>query len=111
MQVFVNGRCLCLAPRDIMGKGREADIYAVGPSLLVPTDDGIVRLDAEHDQIVRAKSFADTEPYVDAASRLLAGPNGVYVVREQTIHLLSINEDGEGKHDRHAKDATGVRYG
>ncbi len=31
--------------------------------------------------------------YVDAASRLLAGPGGVYGVRGRTIHLLSINED------------------
>jgi H/ACA ribonucleoprotein complex subunit 3 len=66
---------------------------AVGPSLLAPTDDGIVRLDVQHGQIVLSKTFPDTEPYVDAASRLLAGPHGVYVIRERTIHLLSINED------------------
>ena len=66
---------------------------AIGRLLLVPADDGIVRVDTQQRQIVLSKTFPDTESYVDAASRLLAGPGGVYVVRGRTIHLLSINED------------------
>lgn len=63
---------------------------AVGQALLAPTDDGMVRLEVECGQIVTSKTFPATEPYIDAASRLLAGPGGVYVVRERIIHLLSM---------------------
>jgi len=61
---------------------------AVGQVLLVPTDEGMLRLEVERGQIVASKMFLATEPYIDAASRLLAGPNGVYVAHERTIHLL-----------------------
>jgi hypothetical protein len=67
-----------------------AGAVAVGHALLAPTDDGMVRLEVERSQIVQSKIFPDSEPYIDAGSRLLAGPRGVYVVREQTIHLLSM---------------------
>jgi hypothetical protein len=66
---------------------------AVGQALLAPTDDGMVRLDVEGGQIVQSKTFPDTEPYIDSASRLLDGPNGIYVVGERTIHLLSMQPD------------------
>jgi H/ACA ribonucleoprotein complex subunit 3 len=66
---------------------------AVGQALLAPTDDGMVRLDVEGGQIVQSKTFPDTEPYIDSASRLLGGPNGIYVVGERTIHLLSMQPD------------------
>ncbi len=63
---------------------------AAGASLLVPTDQGIVRLGLAGDRIVETASFPDTEPFVDSASRLLAGAGGLYVVSERTIARLEI---------------------
>lgn len=63
---------------------------AVGAGLLVPTDAGIVRVEVEQGQIALSKTFPDTEPFVDATSTLLAGPQGLYVVRNWQIHLLTM---------------------
>jgi hypothetical protein len=70
--------------------GSTHGALAVDTFLLVPTDDGIVRVEARQGRIVLAKMFPETEPFVDAASRLLAGPDGLYVVRGQSIYLLAM---------------------
>lgn len=59
--------------------------------LLAATDDGMVRLDMDRGAIVKTREFPDTEPFVDASSRLIAGDGGVYVVSRQEITLLKIN--------------------
>lgn len=66
---------------------------AVGRCLLVPTDEGIVRVEVDDARIEPTQTFPATQPYVDAASRLLAGPHGVYVVRNRTIDLLTLHQN------------------
>lgn len=83
----------CAAADTAAWMASAGGALAVGQALLVPTDDGMVRLEVERGQIVETKTFPDTEPYIDAASRLLAGVNGVYVIGERTIHLLSMHSD------------------
>lgn len=64
---------------------------AVGTLLFVPTDDGVVRVEVDGSQIVPTKEFPDTEPFVDSASRLFAGKNGLYVVGQKEIVLLKMS--------------------
>jgi hypothetical protein len=63
---------------------------AGGESLLAATDDGIVRMEARQGSIVIARTFPDAEPFVDAASVLLAGDGGLYVVGSQEVTLLRL---------------------
>ncbi|ETX07791.1 hypothetical protein [Candidatus Entotheonella palauensis] len=63
---------------------------ATDAMLFVPTDDGITRVEIHNGRITPTHTFPDTEPFVDAASQLLAGPGGIYVVRNQTVHLLKM---------------------
>jgi H/ACA ribonucleoprotein complex subunit 3 len=67
-----------------------AGALAVGAILLVPTDDGITRVEIQQGHIIPTRTFPDTEPFVDASSRLLAGSGGIYVVRHRTVHLLKM---------------------
>jgi hypothetical protein len=62
----------------------------VGNFLLVPTDDGVVRVEQEGKELRVAREFPDTEPFVDAGSRLLPGPGGLYVVGDREIALLKL---------------------
>ena len=64
---------------------------AAGKMLLVPTDEGLVRLELDRGSIVKTRTFPDTEPFVDANSRLLLAPDGLYVVRPQSIVRLVVN--------------------
>ncbi len=59
--------------------------------LFVPTDEGIVCVDAEPTGIVQTRHFADTEPFVDASSRLFYAKEGIYVIRRDEIHLLKMS--------------------
>ncbi|HUG52161.1 MAG TPA: hypothetical protein VMR21_01110 [Vicinamibacteria bacterium] len=61
---------------------------AAGGFLLSATDLGLVRVEPRAGPIVVTREFPDTEPFVDAGSRLLAGPDGVYVVGRQQIQRL-----------------------
>lgn len=62
---------------------------AAGPFLLVPTDDGILRVEVEGGRLVKTREFPDTEPFVDGGCRLLAAPDGVYVVDSSEVrHLI-----------------------
>lgn len=63
---------------------------AVGSSLYVSTDNGIVRVGIENGQIVQERTFPDTEPFVDTHSQLLAAPGGIYAVSAGCITLLEI---------------------
>ncbi len=58
--------------------------------LLVPTDDGVVRIGIAGSDLLEAETFPDTEPYVDASSRLLASPEGLIVVGETEIRRLVV---------------------
>ena len=57
--------------------------------LLAPTDEGVVRVEIVRGQIVPARSFRDTEPWVHSASQLFPAPGGLYVVDRQEIRLLT----------------------
>lgn len=59
--------------------------------LLAPTDDGIVRVEVQAGQIVDTREYPDTEPFVDAACRLLPGPDGVYIVDRQEVRRLRLS--------------------
>lgn len=72
-----------------LGKIRGA--AATGGVLLMPTDDGVVQVKPENGQIVEAKRFSDTEPFVDSDSKLLVGADGLYVVTPKDITRLVIS--------------------
>lgn len=59
---------------------------ALGTFLFAATDEGIVRVDG----VTVGATYPDTEPFVDAATRLLASPHGLYAVSEKSIHLLTV---------------------
>lgn len=63
---------------------------AAGNFLLVPTDDGLVRVEPDGQRLVVTQEFPDTEPFVDAGCQLLAGHDGVYVVGSREIRRLQI---------------------
>ena len=60
--------------------GTPWGVCAAGDFLLAPTDDGIVRVEAQGAALVETRRFPDTEPFVDAGSILLPGAGGLYVV-------------------------------
>ena len=64
---------------------------AVGNFLLAATDEGIVRVEPQKGQIVITKEFPDTEPFVDSSCRLIAAPQGLYIIKPQEIYLLQIS--------------------
>ncbi len=64
--------------------------FAVGSSLFVATDSGIVRVAIENGVIGVAQTFPDTEPYVDTATKLLPGDGGIYAVSAHEIVLIQI---------------------
>lgn len=58
--------------------------------LFVPTDRGIVRVDADPTGLAETRRFADTEPFVDSSSRLFLAKEGIYVVRSSEIYLITM---------------------
>lgn len=63
---------------------------AVGPSLFVATDEGVLRIGASNGQVSVEREFPDTEPFVTSHSQLVAGPGGIHVVSTREITLLII---------------------
>lgn len=63
---------------------------ATGQSLFVATDEGIVRLTSDRNQIIVERKFPDTESFVDNHSSLVQGPGGIYVVSSREVTLLEI---------------------
>ena len=63
-----------------------------GPThcLFVPTDDGIVRIDATSGGLTEARVFTDTEPFVHAGARLFLARKGIVVVKDHEIVLLEM---------------------
>jgi hypothetical protein len=64
---------------------------AAGPWLFAPTDAGLVRVEAQHGQLVQTRLFAETEPFVDSACHLFAGQQGMYIVDRQNVTLLTLS--------------------
>lgn len=63
---------------------------AAGAFLFVPTDKGIVRVD---EALSPATEYSDTEPFVDAASRLAVAGDGLVVANRGEILKLSIKQE------------------
>ena len=57
--------------------------------LLAATDAGIARIEVGNGALQQTREFPDTEPFVDAASQLLVGKDGVYVVGRSEITALT----------------------
>jgi hypothetical protein len=66
-------------------------VAAAGPYLFAPTDAGLVRVEADGHTLRATRSFPDTEPVVSAGDRLLAGPDGLYVVKPDRILRLTLS--------------------
>jgi hypothetical protein len=64
---------------------------AAGRLLLCPTDAGVVRVEPHGPTLCVTREFPDTEPFVHAGCRLIAGSGGVYVVDAQEIQLLKLS--------------------
>lgn len=64
---------------------------AAGNFLLAATDEGIVRIEISGNTLVVAKSFPDTEPFVDSSVRLYPGKQGLYVVTGKEIQIIKIS--------------------
>ncbi|WP_204140981.1 hypothetical protein [Halomicronema sp. CCY15110] len=64
---------------------------AVNDFLLAATDEGIVRIQVQSGQLAHTRTFAATEPDVDASCQLIAGPQGLWVVRDRQIDWLQLH--------------------
>lgn len=64
---------------------------AVSDFLLTATDDGIVRVERNGNQLQVTKEFPDTEPFVDSQSRLIVGNGGLYVMTSKDITFLKLS--------------------
>ncbi|MDQ5824599.1 MAG: hypothetical protein M3441_10380 [Chloroflexota bacterium] len=67
---------------------------AAGSSLLCATDEGVVRVADFSGALVQTRLFPDTAPYVDSATQLFAGRDGLYAVGDRTIYLLRLGNAG-----------------
>jgi H/ACA ribonucleoprotein complex subunit 3 len=64
---------------------------ATGEKLFAPTDHGIVRVSVDNGRIGNLTVFQDTEPFVDSATNLFLGENGLYAVTGKEVRLIRIN--------------------
>jgi H/ACA ribonucleoprotein complex subunit 3 len=63
---------------------------AAGDFLLVPTDDGVVRIASQGGVLGVVKEYPDTHRFVDAASRLFLNHEGLYVQGRHAIWRLTL---------------------
>ncbi len=70
--------------------GCAATLPGPAHSLFVPTDDGVVRVDATAGGITVVRVFTDTEPFVHAGARLFLARKGIVVVKDHEIYLLEM---------------------
>lgn len=63
---------------------------AINGCLLSATDSGIARVEIAGGAFVETRRFPDTEPFVDAETRLFAGAPGLYAVGPHDVHVLRI---------------------
>lgn len=63
---------------------------AVGNFLFVATDDGIIRLETQNGQVIKTREFPDTESFVRSDSQLVGSPQGLYVISDGQILLLTL---------------------
>lgn len=70
--------------------GSAARGCLAGDLLFVPTDDGIVRVEAVGGALVKTREYPDTEPFVGAHTRLLFGRDGLLAVDDREVHALAM---------------------
>ena len=63
---------------------------AAGGVLFAATDAGIVRVEVSSGAPSEVKRFADTEPFVQAGSRLFVGREGIWAVEPSGISILAM---------------------
>lgn len=63
---------------------------AAGAWLFAPTDNGIVRVEAQGAQLLPTRFFAETEPFVDSGCQVYVSPHGMLVIDQQDIRLLTM---------------------
>lgn len=68
--------------------GRFGGSVAVGGMLLVPTDDGILRVKEEHGRLFVDKEFPETSKLVHSGKKLLVTEQGLVVVGSKSIWQL-----------------------
>ncbi len=78
------------APTDVPWLANIRGKAAVGSYLFAATDAGLVRVEAQQGVITQTRDFPDTEPFVDAGSRLVVGGDGIYVIEKQEITRLEL---------------------
>lgn len=66
---------------------------AIADSLMVASDDGIIRVRLDNSAIVVTQSFPDTEPFVQAGAQLLVARSGLFVVGRNEITKLEITQN------------------
>ena len=88
----MEGSSRCTAPPMATAHGwdrREA--FARQGRRCCPHRQRHVRLEAQGGSIQQTRSFPDTEPFVNAETRLYTGSDGIYAVTPHEIRLLSIS--------------------
>lgn len=63
---------------------------AAGNFLLCPTDDGLVRVEAAGNALVKAREFPDTRSLIDETTRLYPGKGGLYAVGRREVTFLKL---------------------
>jgi hypothetical protein len=65
---------------------------ASGAGLFVPSDEGIVRVEAQNRSLIATSVFTDTAPYLDASATLMCTRDGIAVVdaNTHTLRVLSL---------------------
>lgn len=75
-------------PRERTWLSRIRGNAAAGGYLLAATDDGIVRVEIERGELAVRVAFPDSEPFVDATTRLFVTASGVLAASASRIDLL-----------------------
>lgn len=70
--------------------GRIRGGFAASNVLFVSTDDGLVQVRTSAGTVVVAKTFPDTEPFVNSSAQLFGMADGMYVVTSKSIARLVI---------------------
>lgn len=95
-------RCFLLDSKGILiasGEAKEDDgtwlsgirgKTAIGKFLLAPTDDGIVRVEANGSSLSVVKEFPDTARFVNSGSQLFPGTGGLSVVSSREVWNLQL---------------------
>jgi hypothetical protein len=75
---------------EALWAGHLTGKLAAGGMLFSATDWGLERVEVDGSALTATRSFPDTEPFLDATSRLLTAPTGLAVVGESTVATLRL---------------------